>query len=54
LVGYWRKDGKRMHCVDASKDGRRHIMHADDLLAAFLELDRQCRSLELQGSSRDN
>lgn len=45
MVGYWRKDGTRMHCVDAHRDdGCRFIVQADDLLAAFLELERQCRA----------
>ena len=44
-VSFWQIDGRRMHCVDAHRgDGRRFIVHADDLLTAFLELERQCRA----------
>jgi hypothetical protein len=39
MVGYWNAEGKRMHAIDASRDGVRHIVHADDLLAGFLELE---------------
>lgn len=32
-----------MFCVDAQRDGKRFIVHADDILTAFLELERQCK-----------
>jgi hypothetical protein len=33
-----RKDGWRW-IVDANREGRRHIVHSDELLSAFLELE---------------
>lgn len=39
--------GRKMFNVDASRDdGRRYIVRADDLLTAFLELQRQTRGEE--------
>lgn len=38
-VGFWNRAGQRMHCVDASKDGKRFIVHADDILTDFLEIE---------------
>jgi hypothetical protein len=33
--------GELLHCVDAHRDGRRHIVHSDELLTAFMELELQ-------------
>ena len=33
------RDGRRW-IVDAHRDGRRYIVHSDELLSAFLELER--------------
>jgi hypothetical protein len=39
-VRYRIADGRRIWVLDARKgDGPRHIVHADDLLAGFLELE---------------
>jgi hypothetical protein len=32
-------DGRTIWIVDAHRDGRRFIVHADELLTAFLELE---------------
>ncbi len=45
VVSFWGKDGQRMHCVDAIRgDGPRIIVHADDLLAGFLEVEAACKA----------
>ena len=33
------KDGWRWWIVDAHREGRRYIVHSDELLSAFLELE---------------
>ncbi len=37
-------DGEKRFCVDAHRDdGKRYIVHSDQLLTAFLELEQQTR-----------
>ena len=33
--------------VDAHRDGRRYVVHSDELLSAFLELERVTRTVEV-------
>ena len=36
--------GVLLHCVDAHRgDGKRLVIDSDELLTAFMELERQCR-----------
>ena len=41
------KDGWRW-VVDAHREGRRYIVRSDELMAAFLELKRVTRTVEVQ------
>ena len=39
------RKGRTMYCADAHcGDGRRFVVHADEMLTAFLELEAQCRA----------
>ncbi len=44
------KDGF-LFCVDAHRDGKRFIVKADDLLTAFLSLERDASALNANGKS---
>jgi len=37
------QDGVLIWIVDASKDGERHIVRAEEITVAFLELAKSCR-----------
>lgn len=39
------EQGRDMWCADASRDGQRWIVHAENLSAAFLELEQQTRDV---------
>jgi hypothetical protein len=39
-----RQDGVPIWIVNASKDGQRHIVRAEEITVAFLELERSCKS----------
>ena len=46
-VSYFAGDGRKMFCADAHRgDGRRFIVHAEDLAVAFIELEAQCRKAQ--------
>ena len=39
--------GETLYCVDAHRgDGKRYLVHSDELLTAFLELEQQVRQSE--------
>jgi len=40
-----------LYCVDAHRDGKRFIVKADDLLAAFLSLERD--AIAAKGANRN-
>ena len=40
-----------LFCVDAHRDGKRFIVKADDLLTAFLSLERDASALKANGKS---
>ena len=42
-VGFTDAKGREMWSADASRDGKRWIVHAENLSAAFLELETQTR-----------
>jgi hypothetical protein len=41
VMGYITRDGRKMHCVDAHRDGKRYVVHAEEFGTAFLELEAQ-------------
>lgn len=44
--------GRTMFSVDAHRDGKRYMVHADDLLSAFLELEAQVKHVSWQKAFR--
>ena len=44
-------DGRTVWIVDAHRDGKRFIVHADELLTAFLELERAIHKFAVDAMS---
>ncbi|MEQ1854397.1 MAG: hypothetical protein ABMA01_22740 [Chthoniobacteraceae bacterium] len=42
-VRFYDEQGRALWCADASRDGQRWIVHAENGSAAFVELKRQAR-----------
>jgi hypothetical protein len=48
-VGFTDEQARAMWCANASRDGKRRIVHAENLIAAFLELESQTRDTVTAG-----
>jgi hypothetical protein len=44
-------EGRTIRIVDTHRDGQRHVVHADEKLTAFLELESATRSRGYDGLS---
>ncbi len=42
-VGFADAEGRELWSADASRDGKRWIVHAENLSAAYLEIEQQTR-----------
>ena len=52
VTAFLTRDGRTFQCVDAHKDGKRCVVHAEELGAAFLELEAQCRAINRQEAGK--
>jgi hypothetical protein len=42
----WDREGRTIFVADAHRDGRRFVVHADEKLTAFLEMEAAIRECE--------
>lgn len=42
ITAFLTRQGRTLHCVDALRDGKRYVVHAEEITVAFLELEAQC------------